>query len=516
MDIRYYKHALIINKEPENAYVSISTFWTPKDKVEELISEENKKKVLVIGQCYTYEGMKFIQYNVCANPKFQIMIVTGFDNNKILPRIKSEERGTLDYPEYEDLFWNYWGHGDNTGITIPKDVDAELKGNMIFLKDYKQIDTLLSSLKYRKDWLESPVIIPPPVKSAFETLDSEKTGFIVRDSNLYRLWRRGLIHIQKFGTMVDGTREVMNLVSVLTSEPKLHKDFPAAEQSEQYLPQVCNDKPTDGLVYTYGSRLHGRNQIDEIVKSLSEGIFNRNGVSTTWEPPSDYSHPPPCLVLATFRIHPLKKGAISTNTEFKEYIKTHSPSERMSEDYRPKNFLSKDTLPKESTSSKIASSDEVKDDKQWTHILYTNTVFRSHDYYKGMPMNLWALWYLGQKVINAIQAKIGNDIQIKHGQLTNLSIAAHVYEQDFKKFMNTGLDYRGYFTISILRDVKKIRVALMSNENKEVESWESDNPQELCDKTQLYISDISHAMYMGRELMRAKQCLIDGSEYKQD
>ena len=489
LDIRYYKHALIVNQSPNDAFVSISTLWTPKTNVESLISDENMKKVLVIGQWYTYEGIKFIQYNICANPNFQTMIVTGFDNNKIIPRIKNHERGTL-----EDIFWKYWGEGNNSDVKIPDDVVAEKHGNIIFLKDFKQINQLLTSLTYRKPWLESPIIIPPPIKTTLETFDSEKTGFVVRDSSLYRLWHQGLMRIKKFGTTVDGTREVMNLMSVLTSEPKLHKDFPASDQCEQYLPQVCDEKPTKGLVYTYGSRLHQFNQIDEIIKSLSDGIFNRNGVSTTWQPQpelgDDYHHPPPCLVLATFRIHPLKTthgNDITTNVEFKKHMNEH--------------FETPNT--------------------DFTHVLYINTVFRSHDYYKGMPMNLWALWYLGQKVIDKIQFNVKNVVRIKHGELTNLSIAAHVYEQDFKNldkitanYMN--LDPRGYFTISLLRDEKKLRVALMSKENKEMEVWESDDPRKICNEIQIYISDVSHAMYMGRELMKAKQCLIDGTEYKQD
>ena len=80
----------------------------------------------------------------------------------------------------------------------------------------------------------------------------------------------------------------------------------------------------------------------------------------------------------------------------------------------------------------------------------------------------------------------------------------------------TGLDPRGYFTITLLKDVGKIRVGYMNTNNKEIEAWESDDVKELSNLIQIYISDISHALYMGRELMRAKQCLITGDEYKQD
>ena len=545
LNIQYYKHALIINQKPDDGFIGISTFWTPKDKVEELISEENKKKVLVIGQLYTHAGLQYIIRNTLLNPRFQMLIITGFDNNKILPKLKSQERGVLDFPEYENIFWNYFGDTNYTissPIVIPDDVktktNIELIGNMLFLPNYKDIDLILSVLTYRKPWLKSPITVPPPLKSTLDTFDSEKTGFVVRDSNLYRLWQRGLLTIKKFGTMIDGTREVMNLMSILTSEPKMHKDFPAFEQRVQYLPQVCDSKPTEGLVYTYGSRVHDRQQIDNIIKSLSEGIFNRNGVTTTWEPPEDYFHPPPCLVLCTFRIHPLTKK-ITTNPEFKEYLKEYQsqhPYEKLifADDLHGK-YIDNPNIMKEhvefervdikTSETSTTNMSNITNDKQEqvstsaTHIMYITTVFRSHDYYKGMPSNLFALWMLGEKVRLAVAHNTG--LNIIHGPLTNLSIAAHVYEQDFKKLeqvkmVTCGLDARGYFTITLLRDEHKIRVALMNAGNKEVEVWKDDDPHKLCDYCQIYISDISHALYMGRELMRAKHCLDTGEEFIQD
>ena len=79
--------------------------------------------------------------------------------------------------------------------------------------------------------------------------------------------------------------------------------------------------------------------------------------------------------------------------------------------------------------------------------------------------------------------------------------------------LNCNLDYQGYFIINLLRNEKKIRVALMSSFNQEIEVWESNDPHTLCDKCQMFICDASHALYMGRELMRTKQCLIEDTEY---
>ena len=225
--------------------------------------------------------------------------------------------------------------------------------------------------------------------------------------------------------------------------------------------------------------------------------------------------------MATFRIHPIDNKSISTNVAFKEYLKSNEFEPFDEElDYIPKDFQTEELEENEIEGSKITNMKE-ESNKNYTHVLYVNTTFRSHDIMKGYPLNLYALWYLGQKVINEVQKRVGKGVRIKHGPLTNNSIAAHVYEQDFKKLeqtpmIYTGLDPRGYFTISLLKDVKKLRVAYMSMKNKEIEAWESDNTQELSNNILIYISDVSHALYMGRELERAKHCLDEGVEYKQD
>ena len=107
--------------------------------------------------------------------------------------------------------------------------------------------------------------------------------------------------------------------------------------------------------------------------------------------------------------------------------------------------------------------------------------------------------------------------------MTNLSIAAHVYDSDLRhladlRLINCNLDTRGYFIITIENngddiDKKQIHVSLMNSNNELVESWHSMNVHDLCDRCQMFISDVSHALYMGRELSRAYQCLIDNVDY---
>ena len=151
--------------------------------------------------------------------------------------------------------------------------------------------------------------------------------------------------------------------------------------------------------------------------------------------------------------------------------------------------------------------------------MYMTTTFRSHDIYKGYFANIYALWMLGEKVLKQIRMNTGKDI--KFVSLTNISIAAHVYENDFKKLneismLDCALDKRGYFIISVDKFDKTINVKLMNSNNEQMEEFTSGNPHELCDKIQPFISEISHALYLGRELQRAKQCLINDVKYIQE
>lgn len=453
MDVRYFQHQLIINQNIDEGFIGIITLWTYKELVYESLSEENKKKVLTVGNLYTTNGIEYIIRNVCLNPVYEKLVITGLDNNNVVSVLKKcEPIGDNTMNEYEKLFWDYF------------------KDNIVYVNNCSEIDEVISNMhKSGKGWIHEKIVIPPPVKVSLSAYENERSGFSIRDSNLHRLWKRALLYVKLFGTDVEDTREIMNLSSTLTSEPKLHNEFPGVDTVEQYLPQVLGDTPTEGLTYTYGSRLHGRNQMKEIVDSLCEGIYRRNGVATTWEPPMDYHHPPPCLVLVSFKVQPLGKTNRETN----------------------------DTN---------------------TYSLFMTTVFRSHDIYRAYPLNLYALWQLGVKVCDEL--KLRTNLNIHFTTLTNLSISAHVYTTNMNKLnelsrLTCNLDARGYFIIQLNRTEKTLTLIHFNYSNNEIQRWESNSTQELADKAQIFISEISHALYLGRELERAMYALTSGTEYTQ-
>ena len=469
---KYYRNA--VNRISEEGFICICTFWTKKEYVSDVITEENKKKVLTIGNLYTLEGMKYVIKNIFLCPTVNYLIFTGNDINNIKDKIKK-----ADFNCKDDIFWNYF------------------ESHSIFVDNYKEINTTIEKLEKQGPWIDEIVEFEDVNENLMKgKLQSEIQGFIVRDSNLYRMWQRALTKIKLFGTYKQNkTKEIISLMSVLTDKITLNENMPAIEIIDKYLPQVLSNVPTEGLTHTYGSRLHAKNQINEVIASLRKNKDNRNGISVTWNAETDYHFEPPCLILIDCKIQ--------------------------------------------------------------DNYLYMTAYFRSHDIYKGYCMNIIALQSLQEKIINSLNEDhdyeadikdkksnekempefkiVNNRIEIlprypitkpdseliKRGYLTVISNSAHVYEQDFEKLekvnmLDCNLDPRGYFIIDLDKEEKKISVTLMNNNNEVVKSFKDDNITILRDLCQPYVSEISHALYLGCELQRAKECLDSGKEYTQD
>ena len=469
---KYFRNA--VNRISEEGFICICTFWTKKEYVEDIITPENKKKVLTVGNLYTLEGMKYVIKNIFLCPEANYLIFTGNDLNNIKDKIKKANFNCKD-----EIFWEYFD------------------SHSIFVDNYKEINSTIEKLEKQGPWIDNIVEFEDVNANLMKSkLQSETQGFIVRDKNLYRMWQKALTKIKLFGTYKENkTKEILTLMSVLMDKIVLDERMPSIEIIDKYLPQVCSNIPTEGLTYTYGSRLHGTKQLNEVIVSLRKNNDNRNGISVTWRPEVDYHKEPPCLILVDFKIQEKK--------------------------------------------------------------LYMTAYFRSHDIYKAYCMNIIALQSLQEKIVNALNEdhdyekdlnnntindndmpkfKIENnkieifpkyDLKknekelIKRGYLTVISNSAHVYEQDFEKLekvdmLDCNLDERGYFIIDLDRDEKKISVSLMNSNNELVKSFKEDDVHKLRDLCLPYVSEVSHALYLGSELQRAKNCLISGENYIQD
>jgi len=181
------------------------------------------------------------------------------------------------------------------------------------------------------------------------------------------------------------------------AEPRIHRAFPGGlEDLEVYRQEVTlgiHDhwiNPAEGKwTYTYHKRLFdyeaeggGANQIDLIIKKLSEVPYSRRAQAITWNVGLDAkADDPPCLQRLWFRIS-IEPGA------------------------------------------KL--------------LLNMNSHWRSRDAFKASFMNMFALTDLQKMVAGEISKRYGEEIAV--GRYVDISDSFHIYgayHEDFKKFRET-------------------------------------------------------------------------------
>lgn len=341
------------------------------------------------------------------------------------------------------------------------------RNNIFFAKLNNLNEVINSAVRKNQPWINEPIEIPEPVKVLPSSYPSEKMGFVLRDSCLERLWKRILTKINLFGCVKgsdndNSQKELMGVVSVLTGPNIVATPaMPSFEILDTYVPQVTTAAGDDKLSYTYGSRLYGERQVETLVAELRVAKHSRRAIAFTWRIEKDLTSKfPPCLILINCNIQ----------------------------------------------------GDE----------LFMTGYFRSQDMYNAYCMNAYALKQLQRIIV----ADIG-DPSLKDGPLMIVSNSAHVYERNFRDIadmheLDCNLDPRGYFAITTTvndedDEKKKIVINYFDNtDNQLLYTASGADPHKLCDAVQPFVSEVSHALYVGRELMRARQCLDMGVPYVQE
>jgi hypothetical protein len=109
------------------------------------------------------------------------------------------------------------------------------------------------------------------------------------------------------------------------------------------------------------------------------------------------------------------------------------------------------------------------------------------------------------------------------GYIMVISNSAHVYDYDYPQALiydelGCRMDPRGYFIIETAFNgniERTIKLTYMSPSDQPIASTTGLEVQKLCDFAMPYISEISHAMYLGRELQHARNCIDKGEPYEQ-
>lgn len=122
--------------------------------------------------------------------------------------------------------------------------------------------------------------------------------------------------------------------------------------------------------------------------------------------------------------------------------------------------------------------------------------FRSHDFHKGYPINVYGL--------RGIQEELAKRCDLGCGESVTHSFSAHIYKRDYDESFcyQEVMDRAGNFIFLV--EQNEILVSL-SRSGRIVQSFKGTSAEELTDYLAPYITSTSHAIYVGRQLQLAEE-----------
>jgi len=453
---KYYRNNLIsVN---EDGFIGIITGWSKRDFIKERIDECCLGKICVIGQLYSAEGINYVIRNTFLNPKLCHIIVVGLDLTNSIQAF----RGFL--------------NGDELKVMqpeIPMSYITEFQNYFINHTSFCKIEELNDIIKSvpspSSPWIEKPISFLEERIPEASHFPSERAGFRISGQSIPEIWLKALDRVMKFGivkpTQYGGNqREIVSLVSVIGGvlhDEELPEFLPfTKEDLDRYYPQILTSQKPEEIAYTYGSRLHshnGINQIDAMVAELKKDSFSRRAYATTWDVQIDtFSEKQPCIV-------------------------------------------SVQCLIQNST-------------------LYMTTYIRSNDIYAAWPINAFGLKKLQSSIAEKLEITIGDLVMISNSAhiYDKDIIKAESVIKHFKPKLECSEDPRGNFLIQVDDELKKIVVTHITTDGNKLNKFTAQTAREICNQIYPYISDTLHSLYLGRELMRAQIALERGVGYVQD
>ena len=466
------KDILIINPKSN---VAISTLWSKKEFLLEKIPENLKNKIGIIGTTYTSHGINYIFETLAENPQIDTLILYGYDlstSGETLFRVFGEKNTNLPV------------------IILDKDKVEEIVRSVKLVdlrKEAKEmkIEKLFEEVEknYRKE--DTPkrnkIDLKVEEKSNIESYPFPLSGHYIYDNkSVFRAWVKILDLIMRFGSLKFSEYEIpqkefLNVVVTFGLYGKDYKleneffEFIEKENFERHINEVLSPKKPDGVEYTYGERFFahrfGKNQINYLIEKLSKSPYSRRALVVSWDHEKDQNiENPPCIIGV--------QGIITDN-------------------------------------------------------FYNHTVIiRSNDMFKAWPLNFVAQIELAKFIVSEINKRANKDYKI--GNITSISISAHIYQTDFEKAKEVIEKYSGKMK-EFVEDPKGNFLIYLENGKVVLEHRTPDNSVILWKnsfetfeqahrflKSGNMFSFASHAFYLSKELKNAFEKLKKGEEYEQD
>lgn len=463
-----YQDVLEVGTPQSN--VGVCTLWTHRKVIARKLKPTD---YAVVGNLYGTGGISPLIRNIYANPNIRYIVLCGNDlsgSGDALVEFMND--GVTDSYRTRSGRVRIESEIDKGAInTLQSSVSLiDLRGVV-----HDKVVEVVRTLPQLPPFSE-PRFFPVSETKAAETYISEDSGFRVSGEKIWWTWLQLLYTIMRFGNdkrTKDGTknelRELLNLVAVVTAEDPANEDIPeflptSKETLQKYYSQVLEPNVIEGTSYTYGDRIRNHGGVDQVaamIEAIKNNPDSKRIYVSTWN-----------VAVDTFN----RQGDVPCLTQINGGVQNGR--------------------------------------------FFLTAHFRSQDMYSAWPQNAFSMRQLQYRVASAVGLPLG--------PLTMITHSAHIYawqwdvaQEMMMKYLElrkpaAEQDPRGYIVIDILDD--NLRAVLHSYDNTALDTIIDKNARSvgLEIARRMWASDPGHALYIGRELMKAEIAMLVGVPYVQD
>jgi thymidylate synthase len=472
--------------------VGVVTLWSRKDYVQDKFLEmgidldPQSSPIVAFGNLYG-NGLKYLLANLLHNPQIRFVLVCGRNRSGSLEELQNffslgvEEykslgairnriigtRRTLDKGLTPELF-KFPPRVRYVGDINDTDLEAKLKEFFDTLPQKKPGQDIWLHHSFQSENLERLKIELPEVEIRY--FPSNPRSHTIVKSTPLEAWKELIFCIYRFGHPVQlkaskGTRQELQNVKVIVEKPceepkeSLQRYGFSLEAFKEYQDDIVKGNIREDEDYNYGNRIRLHFEVDgltECIKRLNKSSQDRGAFINLWDLKFDLitERSTPCLVTLFFRV-------------FEDNL----------------------TL---------------------------SATFRVHNAVDAWLQNFYGLMRIQQVVSEGIGIESGAITVISHSISINpaeYDRALKVVEERERKF-EFEEDPNGQFRITVEEGKIVVRHLYDGEIIKEYKSRKAERIQYELNRDHA-ISNIGHAIYIGRQLAKAEQCLIIGEEFEE-
>ncbi len=468
-----------------SATLAVVTLWSRVDTVRKKLRaagislSPEDSKVAVMGNLYG-EGFRYLVRNLLHNPQIDTLLVMGRDSSGSAKYPVNFFGRGVEHVEHDVVY--ECGSADKkisavriigTGHVLDDMVTPDLfenKPRIVHIEgiDDQAVEKAAAFIRAHESRGRSGKRIAVPVPEVRVThFPSNPRAHTVVEETPAEAWRSLVHRIFRFGREVSiakGRRRELQNVKVVIESPRFEEEETirdcgfSPESFREYRKTMLSGELPSDKEYTYGHRIRaffGIDTLETVADQLSSGLDDRNCYITTWNNQTDITgNSRPCLAALFFR----KDG----NT------------------------------------------------------LHLTATFRTHNASNAWYENVYGLMAFQDFACERAGLSPGSVTVISHSISLDPAYLEKVkmIHDKTAKTNRVRMDPNGHFTITV--DGEEIVAAHWSG-SVIIHEYRAKKPEKLQHMIarDLAVSDVGHALYLGRQLERAFRCIREGTDYIQ-